>query len=177
MLRSLLEQQLYEKVGTDTKTLSLLPNDVMTSLRKNIRKGAEDLEQNWANALELVHKAYEVEGVQRPNPSLKDAWTQYEENIAYAVQQLSLNRGASGDWRMSASMFKEAMEPTRRYRVKINDDEYITEGKDAFEIINKLTEGVGDFETHIKPHDGGYQVSFTRFRVRNKTKVQIDPLT
>lgn len=172
MLRALLEQHLHEKIG-DTKSLSLLPNDVMVSLRKNIRKGAEDLEQNWSNALELVHKAYEVEGVQRPDPSMKDAWKQYEENIAYAVQQLSVNRGSDGDWRMSAAMFREA-ENSHKFKVTINDEEYLTEGRDVFDVINQITEGVGDFETHIERRNGAFHLRFTRFRVKNKTTVQIN---
>ena len=35
----------------------MLPPDVMSELQKNIRDGAKDVQQKWANALELVHKA------------------------------------------------------------------------------------------------------------------------
>ncbi len=177
MLKTLLHQALYERFGTDTKSLSLLPNDVMVAIRSNIRKGAEDLQQHWANALELVHKAYEVEGVQRPDPSMKDAWKQYEENLAYAVQQLSVNRGADGDWRMSASMFREALEPGNQFSVKINDEEFVTEGKDVFEVINRLTEEVGEYETKIAQEGDNYKLTFSKHHIRNKTRVLIAPIT
>lgn len=175
MLKALLEQQLYEKLGTDMKTISLLPNDVMVSIRSNIRKGAEDLQQNWANALELVHKAYEVEGVQRPDPSLKDAWKQYEENLQYAVQQLSTNRGSDGDWRMSASMFREALVPKQQFNVEIGGDQFVVEGKDVLDVITTLTERVGEYETKVTKKGAGYQLSFTKHHIRNNTKVRIEP--
>lgn len=177
MLKSLLEQQLYEKLGSDTKSLSLLPNDVIVSIRKNIRKGAEDIEQKWANALELVHKAYDVDGVQRPEPNMKDAWKQYEENLQYAVQQLSTNRGADGDWRMSSSMFREALVPTKHFRVKINDDEFITEGTHVSEVIDGLTESVPGYNARVKQTNGTHQIQFSRFNVRNNTTVSIQEIS
>ena len=94
-----------------------LPSDVMNEIQKNIRDGAKDREQLWANALELVHKAYEVAGVQRPTPELKNAWKQYEENLTVAVQQLAKERGMKDDWRMSSHIFHEAMEKKFKFRV------------------------------------------------------------
>jgi hypothetical protein len=57
-------------------------------IRKLIKKGAMDPEHSWTNALDLVHRAYEVAEVERPVPSMRDAWDQYEENILYSVQML-----------------------------------------------------------------------------------------
>ena len=101
-----------------------LPSDVMSELQKNIRDGAKDREQLWANSLELVHKAYEVAGVQRPTPELKNAWKQYEENLVYAVQQLAKERGMGGDWRMSSAIFHEAMEKKYTFRVQELGDDF-----------------------------------------------------
>lgn len=81
---------------------SALPNTVIAELQKLIRKGAADLEQQWANALELVHKAYQVANVRRPIPEEKAAWQQYEDLIAYAVKQLYNTRGIDGKWRLTS---------------------------------------------------------------------------
>lgn len=91
----------------ESDDLSSLPKDIMSDIRRNIRDGAQDLSQKWANALELVHRAYQVEGIERPKPQMKDAWEQYQENIKYAVDQLAQNRGMDGDWRMSSAMFRD----------------------------------------------------------------------
>jgi len=79
--------------------LTELPEDVLNDIKKNIRKGAKDLKQHWVSALEILHKAYEVSGVQRPTPLMKGAWKQYEDLIAFSVQELVKTRGLEGDWR------------------------------------------------------------------------------
>jgi len=65
-----------------------IPFESIDKIRKLIRQGARDPTHNWANAIELVHVAYETESVQRPTPSMKKGWDQYEEMLLYAVQQL-----------------------------------------------------------------------------------------
>ena len=179
MLKSLLQHQLSEKrKDLDARQHTLLPVPVMTALRKRIRKGAEDTNQNWANALELVHTSYENEEVVRPEPSWKDAWKQYEENLAYAVQQLATNRGMDGDWRMSAAMFHEAQKPRQRFNVRIDDDNYVTEGTDVFDVINYLTEnGVDGHETNIEKKGGAYHLSFSKYRIKKDTRVVIEPIS
>lgn len=68
-------------------------------IRKLIKKGAMDPEHQWTNALDLVHRAYEVAEVERPTPSMRDAWDQYEENLLYSVQMLqkSTDKGMRDD--------------------------------------------------------------------------------
>lgn len=115
LLRSLLE----------TDDLSKLPQDTISELEKLIREGAKDKEQKWANALELVHKAYEVAQIQRPTPDMKDAWQQYEDLLKFAVKELTKHRGIDGDWRMSAHIFHEAapaVEPTKYEITSTLDD-------------------------------------------------------
>lgn len=116
-LKNILSTNLKE--GDD---LDALTPDVMSEVQKNIRDGAKDIQQKWANSLELVHKAYDVASVHRPTPDLKAAWKQYEENLMYAVQQLAKFRGMEGDWRMSSSVFNESMIPprVRKFRVHYN---------------------------------------------------------
>lgn len=162
MLKSLLNQI---QEGSD---LSRLPADVVKSIRTNIRKGAEDLQQKWANALELVHKAYEVDGVQRPTPEMKDAWKQYEELLAYAVQQLAENRGMDDDWRMSAAMFHEALKPQSNFSVKIGSDTYVTESTDLDSLVERLLTDV-DMDTKIIPSEDGCKIQISRHKVRQET--------
>lgn len=175
MLETLLQQVLHEKMGNrDAKQLTLLPNDVVTALKKRVREGAEDQEQKWANALELVHKAYEVEGVVRPDPAMGDAWKQYEEMLTYAVAQLAKNRGMDGDWRMASSMFREALQPKQKFQVNIGDEAFITEAFDLNEVITLLSEGVNDeYDPIIKTTEDGCKMTFRRFKVRNNTAVTI----
>ena len=89
--------------------LSELPEATLSEIKKKIREGAKDTTQLWANALELVHKAYEVAQVQRPDITMEAAWKQYEEMISYAVRELSNARGQDGPWR-STSLTTEAIE-------------------------------------------------------------------
>ncbi len=99
--------------------MSIVPEDAMKDIKKNVKDGAADLEQDWSNALELVQKAYSVAGVERPTPSMRGAWTQYEEMITFAVNELADANKLTGNksWRMSSTVFKEAMEPRIKVRV------------------------------------------------------------
>lgn len=97
--------QLHEK--TD---LSELPEGELKKIKTNIRKGAQDTDQRWANALELVHTAYELAQVQRPDITMESAWKQYEEMINHAVQELAKARGLDDNWRMTSSSLHEAKE-------------------------------------------------------------------
>ena len=82
-------QNLYELARTGKEDLSVVPEDAIKDIKKNIKDGAADLEQDWANALELVQKAYKVAGVERPVPSMRGAWQQYEEMIQLAVEEMA----------------------------------------------------------------------------------------
>ena len=97
----------YLMAEADTD-ITLLPEQVISELKGLIRKGAKDLTQQWANALELTHKAYHVCNVRRPTPDKKGAWKQYEALIAYAVRQLSDTRGINGKWRTADVLVREA---------------------------------------------------------------------
>ena len=85
--------------------LSEIPEGDLNKVKTNIRKGAQDADQRWASALELVHTGYEVAQVQRPDITMEGAWKQYEEMIKYAVQELAKARGADdNDWRSSVRL-------------------------------------------------------------------------
>jgi len=163
---SMLEALLRE--GGDD--LSKLPKDVLSSIKKNIRKGAENLEQKYGNALELVHKAYEVDGVERPDPTMKTAWNQYEEIITYAVKQLADNRGIDDDWRMSSAMFHES--------VKVNitgkdlSESYIVKSKTIDEVMDELKES-NDCDMDIKYVHNGVELQYSKWGIRKNVKVTI----
>ncbi len=110
LIKELLSEQTEDATANADKPNVLTQHD-MDHIQKLIRDGTKpDKEtgqyQQWANALHLVHKAYEVAGIQRPTPDMPDLWKQYEENIQFAVAQLSKAHGVNGDWRMSSSEFR-----------------------------------------------------------------------
>lgn len=158
--------------------LSKLPQDVMTSIKSNIRKGAEDLEQKWANALELVIKAYQVDGVQRPDPSMDSAWKQYEENLQYAVQQLAKSRGMNADWRMSSSIFHEALEKKPTFHVTVHDadinESYTIRASSITDVI-KLFENT-PFEVKTRQQGDTTQLLFSRWNIYDSLRVFIKPI-
>jgi len=154
--------------------LTRLPADVAKAIKSNIRKGAEDLQQNWANALELCHKAYEVEGASRPTPDMKDAWTQYEEHISYSVEQLAKNRGMDGDWRMSSSIFHEALHQ-KAFKVILGGEEFITEGRNLNTIIDVLS-NKSDCDVTILENGHTKEMHFSKWGIKNPIKVVIEEL-
>jgi hypothetical protein len=87
-----------------------VPYKQITQVKKLIKKGAQDEDHNWASALDLVHRAYEVAKVQRPIPSMEEAWAQYEDSITYAVQELqkATDKGIRDDsWKLVSSKLEQ----------------------------------------------------------------------
>lgn len=169
--------------GDDLDSIS---SDMFSEIQKNIRDGAKDQEQMWANALDLVHKAYEVAGVERPTPDLKNAWKQYEENLQYAVSQLAKERGMDGDWRMSSAVFREAMERNIKFRIiemgdKFGNGHTVT-AKSLDDVINTIkNKGSGHFDIDVKKSTDGDNpnmatLSFSKFGIRKNYKVRIQQL-
>lgn len=168
---------------TEAGGMDELPEDVMSEIRKNIKAGAKDTEQKWANALELAQKAYEVSAIQRPTPDMKNAWKQYEENIAYAVEMLAKSRGLNGDWRMSSSMFHEALEPRMRFAVRMSTGlqsvTYETDSKSINHLVKDIIkEDPGEYEVKTEVADDGLSavMRFYKFGVRIKYRVDITQL-
>jgi len=141
------------------KDLTILPDDVIKELKKNIKDGAADLEQKWANALELVQKAYSVAGVERPEPS-DGAWKQYEEMLQIAVEELAdARKDFDSSWRMSSTVFREAMEKRIKVRVFEVGDKFAkghtVEAHNMEEVIEMVRKQAGQkaFDVDIKEHD------------------------
>lgn len=125
--------------------LDKLPEQDIAKLKKLIRKGAQDITQRWANALELVHTAYEVAKIQRPDITMEAAWKQYEEMIAHAVKELAKARGLNDNWRMTSAqlhereMFKKKGE-TKKWAVETTIDGFpvvVTREADRIEDVIK----------------------------------------
>lgn len=164
-----------------SKDMSMLPTDIISELQYKIRKGSQDLRQKWANALELVHKAYHVVGVQRPTPEMTEAWKQYESLIQYAVQRLSKDRGMSADWRMSASTFQESSEHLSKFKVTIDLVEpqtVIVETCDIQQIIDNIQQSLSpDLEMKVVTNsDKHTQLKFSAFGICKKQTVIIEKI-
>lgn len=164
------------------KDLSELPYDVFADIKANIRKGAADLEQEWANALHLVHKAYQVEATERPDPSMKAAWKQYEECIEYAVQQLLKYRGADGEWRMSSAMFHEALEREITFRVTSEGDNsgesYTVMGKSLDDVVDTIkanNSNLIDITDHRSEDGHTATLRFAKWGIQRNHRLVIEP--
>ena len=171
----------------DAEDLDSISSDMMKDIQKNIRDGAKDQEQMWANALELIHKAYEAAGVERPSPDLKNAWKQYEENLQLAVTMLAKERGMDGDWRMSSAVFREAMEfRSHKFRITELGDKFgkghTTTAKSLDDVIASIkNKGNGAFDVDVKMSSDGDNprmatLSFSKFGIRKNYKVRIQQL-
>jgi len=167
------------KLLGEANDMSQLPNDVMNALRRSVREGAEDLEQKWANALELVHKAYEVNGVQRPTPDMRSGWSQYEEILQYAVKQLSRSRGMDGDWRMSSHVFREAMKPERMFRVNISNngsmDRSVVRTNSIEKLIGTIKSTSSQYTVEVdRPNKQKAIITFFRHGIKQNFHVKIE---
>lgn len=90
--------------------ITTIPDKVVSEIKGLIRKGAQDLQQAWKNALELTNTAYHVARVRLPRPDQKGGWKQYLDLISHAVKQLAATRGIDGSWRVEGSVVREAAE-------------------------------------------------------------------
>mgnify|MGYP000879961469 CR=1 FL=1 len=165
---------------TNSKDMSMLPTDIIAELQYKIRKGSQDLRQRWANALELVHQAYHVVGVQRPTPEMTEAWKQYETLIQYAVQRLAKDRGMNDDWRMSASVFQESAQ-INKYRVTIDlmdPQMVIVETSSVQSIIDQVQNTLSpDLEMKVVTlSENQTQLKFSAFGICKKQTVLIEKI-
>lgn len=177
-------QNLYI-ISEAKEDMSIVPEDAMKDIKKNIKDGAADLEQDWANALELVQKAYSVAGVERPTPSMRGAWTQYEEMITFAVNELADAYKLTGNksWRMSSTIFKEAMEPRIKVRVyEVGENRgkgHTVEAKNMEEVIKmvrKQSDAAG-YDMAVNDDGCGCQTcSFSRHGIKRNYKVTLQRL-
>ncbi len=174
-------QNLYI-VSEGKEDMSIVPEDAFKDIKKNIKDGAADLEQEWANALELVQKAYSVAGVERPTPSMRGAWEQYEEMIALAVDELADANKLTGNksWRMSSTIFKEAMEPRVKVRVYEVGNQFgkghTVEAKNIEEVVEMVRKQAGEngFDMDVKDDGEGCQTCiFSQHGIQRNYRVTL----
>lgn len=168
---------------TEGSDMSELPEGTMKEIQSNIRKGAKDKNQNWSNALELCHKAYEVNGVERPEPSWRAAWKQYEENIQYAVQQLAHFHGLDGNWRMSSRSLREGYNDDykRTFRVHVTgpnlkDTSFVVGAQNRNEVVRAVKQAFKEsYDVKADMVDEGAEITFWKMGVRTNNKISIKP--
>jgi len=187
-------QDLYEKNKYSDDMSDAVPEEYMKEIKKNIRDGAANVKLKFANALELCHKAYKVANVQRPFPSIKNSWKQYEENLAYAVQQLALHRGMKSDWRMSSSVFHEATnqhkflvsvfngEKKKSFIIESDNidkvlDELSTKTFGAYKMLNETgTKTFGDYDIEQKQIGDKVKLIPRRFGIKQPFSIVVEYL-
>jgi hypothetical protein len=116
LLRQILKE--YAKASSDG---SEVPYASMEKIKKLIKKGAMDPDHIWSSAMELVDIAYETEGVQKPIPSMKAAWGQYEDALLFSVQQLqkATDKGVRDDgWKLLSTKLEDQMSGAGGFRKK-----------------------------------------------------------
>lgn len=166
------------------KDLDVLPKDVIKEIKKNVRDGATDLDYDWANALELLQQAFKVAGVERPTPSERNAWKQYEELIQYAVEEMAENRGHDSSWRMSSTMFREAMETRVRIRVyelgEKSGKGHTVEAKNMEEVIEMVRKQAGakqyDMKVEGDPENGECTCKFSYQGITRPYQIKLQRL-
>lgn len=85
----------------------VMTDQQVSELKKLIRKGADDLNQQWKNALELTNKAFQVMRLPIPHPEQTEAWSQYLNMVTFSVRNLARTRGQTGDWRITGLGLKK----------------------------------------------------------------------
>jgi len=131
----------------DADDLSTLPEETVKEIQKLIKTGSENSNE-WSNALELVHKAYQLLNVERPRPDMKAAWEQYEINIQYAIEQLAKMYGLNGDWRMTASSLTENFK-NDNYEVTLGNQSVIIKNRTPEEIIKMISDNITENSIRI----------------------------
>lgn len=107
------------------------PEAVMSEISSLITKGAKDLEQKWKNTFELVHTAFHVANVKRPQYDQKGAWKQYEDMLAHAVRALRKARGANWSGRESGVGWHPDMDLTEDMCATPELDQILNESTDG----------------------------------------------
>lgn len=100
-LRENKKEDEHKPVFKETDPQAPFPNDTFAALKREINKGAKDLEQDWDNALELVDHSFKELDVPKPKLQQKERWEQYNRLIAAAVKELYDARGLEGSWRVT----------------------------------------------------------------------------
>lgn len=179
-----------------------LPAFIISKIRSNIRHGAQNTSQQWANALELVHKAYKVTAnmgkevsakgkpsgfaaqvqragiaIDRPTPMQEQAWKQYEEMIQFAVQELAKTRGLKGDWRMSSSVFRESLKPLNTFELTFtNGPPAIAESESLEQLTDTILSNLNEeYDVIVTKDNQHVRLELWQDGVKMKQSITITP--
>ena len=123
-----------------------------------------------------------VAGVEKPTPSERGAWKQYEEMLMLAVHEIADAKKLTGDeaWRMSSKVFKEAMEPRIKIRVvELGEKQgkgHTVQAKNLDEIIEMVRNQAGEkgFDMDVEDKDDGSVVcSFSQHGIKRNYTVSL----
>lgn len=89
---------LFEMDGDDSE----LSQEKIDALMHELQELAKDHTREWSSALAMVHEAYKICDIERPAPSMRGGWSQYEKCITTAVQYLGKYR-PDGKWRITTA--------------------------------------------------------------------------
>lgn len=89
---------LFEMDGDDSE----LSEHNFNALLHELEELSKDESRTFASALAMVHEAYRICDVERPAPSMRGAWAQYEQCITAAVQYLGKHQ-PKGTWRITTA--------------------------------------------------------------------------
>lgn len=176
-LKHLFENNI-DDLTSRSEQLNAYPEATMDQLRKLIREGTKPNKETgqyekWGSALQLVHQAFTVAGVQRPTPQMKEMWKQYEELIAYAVKELAKTRGLDADWRMTASELEDA------YHFAVNGGILLEIDGETVEVLEKDTNEVINVFQDIGRRKGydiqinNNEITFWKYGIKQKHNIKI----
>lgn len=84
-----------KKVFKETDGVSPFPENTIRAIKKQITTFANDLDQEWESAAQLVNKAFEELDVPLPMAWQKERWQQYAELLEEALKKLYNARGVT----------------------------------------------------------------------------------
>lgn len=90
----------HKAVFKETDPETPFPNDTVSALKREINKGAKDLEKVWKDAIELTDHSFITLKVPKPRPGQKSRWVQYNGLLSNAVEELYDARGLDSEWRI-----------------------------------------------------------------------------
>jgi hypothetical protein len=107
---------------------------------------------------------------------MRSAWTQYEKNITYAVEQLAKTRGLTGGWRLSSALMSEAANPKPLFQINLGDRITYTRADNIKQIIKQIKdrfEPLDDVAVDIVK--GVATITFSNWGIQNNKKIVISP--
>lgn len=98
-IKKLNEAEKNEIQFKDTEPRKPLPDLIYNKIKRKVRDGAKDYDQEWNNAMDLVDWSLEELNINKPLAS-DPRWSQYLDLIKEAVKELHKARGDKFRWKL-----------------------------------------------------------------------------